>query len=160
MSAFLVRKANLNDARDLNEMINQAAVNKYMVRDGSSMDGTLQYLQKSKGSILVAVLDGKAIGQVNYELGIHKNSHTASFGIAVNADYHGKGIGTALMNALFDELRAKGVTRLESHGGVFADNKAALSFYKKLGFKVEGLQRKAYKREDAFVDGVRIVRFL
>ncbi len=160
MSAFLVRKASLNDAEALNEMINQAAVNMYMVRNGSSLKDTCEFIQRVKENLLVAEYNGKAVGQANYELGTHKNAHTASFGIAVNAGCHGKGIGTVLMNALFDELRAKGVTRLESHGGVFADNKAALSFYTKLGFKVEGLQHKAYKRGNTFVDGVRIVRFL
>ena len=64
------------------------------------------------------------------------------------------------MRAMLDELRERGITRLESHGGVFADNTKGLAFYKKLGFNVEGVQRAAYRRGDDYIDGIHIARFL
>lgn len=44
-----------------------------------------------------------------------------------------QGVGAAMLNALFDELRAGGVTRVDC--GCHRDNEGAWRFYERLGFR-------------------------
>ena len=64
--------------------------------------------------------------------GKFKISHRADFGIAILKEYCGLGIGSALTNACIECARAAGFLQLELN--VVAENKAAVSLYKKLGF--------------------------
>ena len=63
---------------------------------------------------------------------VAKISHRADFGIAILKEYCGLGIGSALTNACIECARAAGFSQLELN--VVAENKAAVSLYKKLGF--------------------------
>jgi putative acetyltransferase len=98
---------------------------------------------------LVAVVDGKVVGQ----LGIHtfphrpRRRHVATFGIGVHDNWQGKGIGRALLQACVDMAdNWLNVTRLELE--VYTDNEPAIHLYKSFGFELEGT-----KRMDAFRDG-------
>lgn len=101
---------------------------------------------------LVALVDGKLVGQ----LGLHvfpgpRRRHAATLGMAVHDGWHGKGIGTALMNAALDLadnwLQLK---RLELT--VFIDNEAAIALYQRMGFEIEGTHRKYGFRDGDYHD--------
>jgi RimJ/RimL family protein N-acetyltransferase len=66
-----------------------------------------------------------------------RRSHVATFGMSVDAAFHGRGVGSALMREMINLcdnwLR---VERIELT--VFADNAAAVAVYRKHGFVVEG----------------------
>ena len=52
--------------------------------------------------------------------------------VSVEADRRGKGIGTALLQQLKEQLRKESVTRIDV--GVHLDNPEARTFYERLGF--------------------------
>jgi len=52
--------------------------------------------------------------------------------VSVKADRRGKGVGTALMEQLKEQLRKESVLRIDV--GVHLKNPAALRFYERLGF--------------------------
>jgi len=83
------------------------------------------------------VIGGTSMSNINR---IHG---TAGGGIWINAKYHGHGYGTEAFGKriefAFDVLKLR---RLEN--GFFAGNEASARMQEKLGYKIEGLRRKAY----------------
>lgn len=97
----------------------------------------------------VAVSDGKVVGWCDI---MPRNSrpvmaHVGVLGIGLLPAFRGCGIGRRLMTAALDKARAKNLTRIEL--GVREGNDNAMALYKKTGFQVEGLQKKAFR-----IDGV------
>ena len=87
---------------------------------------------------LVAEVDGEVIGacwvRTTDEYG-HIDDGTPSFAISFLQPFRGRGIGTALMRAMLDELRAAGYARASL--SVQKEN-PALRLYERLGFRVVG----------------------
>ena len=101
----------------------------------NNMKDKKQEKTESKNEIeIVAELNGKIVGTAGIDAvgGKFKISHRADFGIAILKEYCGLGIGSALTNACIECARAVGFSQLELN--VVAENKAAVSLYKKLGF--------------------------
>jgi putative acetyltransferase len=109
--------------------------------------------------ILVAEADGQIVGQA----GLHKaatsprRAHAMSIGIAVRSDWHGKGVGRALMQALVDLAdNWLPVTRLELD--VYTDNERAIRLYREFGFEIEGTHRAYALRDGKYVDSHAMAR--
>jgi putative acetyltransferase len=108
---------------------------------------------------LVACVEGEVVGMA----GLHvypkspRRKHVGYVGMAVHDKWHARGVGTALMHAII-ELAEKwlNLTRLEL--SVWIDNEPALRLYKKLGFEIEGTQRKFAFRDGAYVDAYAMAR--
>lgn len=80
-----------------------------------------------------------------------RRAHVASLGISVADDWQGKGVGTALFEALTGLAdHWLNLHRLELD--VFTDNQAAIALYRKFGFEIEGTERCDAVREGVFVD--------
>lgn len=98
---------------------------------------------------LLACVEGEVVGQ----LGLHtapnapRRRHVGQIGMAVRDDWHGKGVGTALMQAVVD-LADKWLNLRRLELEVYTDNEPAIRLYKKFGFVIEGT-----KVEYAFRDG-------
>lgn len=58
------------------------------------------------------------------------------WGIYMHPDYYGRGYGTELMKCCINELKNRGYLKITLW--VLEDNKNAISFYEKQGFKKEG----------------------
>lgn len=79
--------------------------------------------------------------------------HVASLGtLATNPKFQKQGIGSRFMQALFQKLKDDGIKRIDLC--VEADNPIAQNFYKMLGFQLEGVLKKYFKRpyENHYVD--------
>jgi len=102
---------------------------------------------------LVACVEGEVVGQC----GLHtspnrpRRRHAAEIGMMVRDDWQGKGVGTALLQALID-LADKwvNVSRLELE--VFTDNEPAIKLYQKFGFTIEGTGSQYAYRDGEYVD--------
>jgi putative acetyltransferase len=80
-----------------------------------------------------------------------------SIGIAVRSDWHGKGVGRALMQALVDLAdNWLPVTRLELD--VYTDNERAIRLYREFGFEIEGTHRAYALRDGKYVDSHAMAR--
>ena len=92
-------------------------------------------LHDSAGRFLVVDNDGDCIGFVQLT-GRHRLDRHAHFGIALHPRAQGKGGGTAAMRLLLEYAAGLGLHKLLCE--VRADNAAALSLYRRLGFRDVG----------------------
>lgn len=107
---------------------------------------------------LVALVNGEIVGQLGVvQFTRPRRSHVATFGMAVHDAWHGKGIGSALMDAMIDLCdNWLNVKRIEME--VFADNEAAIGLYHKFGFVAEGRAVAFAFRNGHYADVLRMAR--
>ena len=93
---------------------------------------------------LLAEIDGKVVGSAG--IGCVKNReklrHRAEFGISVDKQYWGIGIGRALTEACIRCAKDAGYAQLELE--VVSDNSKAISLYKSVGFTEYGRNPKGF----------------
>lgn len=108
-----------------------------------------QYLKKkseSDGEIeLLAEVDGQVVGLAGIErVGEpEKLRHRAGFGVCVDRDFWGLGIGRALTRACVACARQAGYAQLELE--TVADNARALTLYRSEGFAEYGLNPRGFR---------------
>ncbi len=106
---------------------------------------------------LVAEIDGRVVGGAGFEVRGRRAHHVGAFGMGVEVEYQGRGVGSALLAAIVDLAdNWYNLRRLELE--VFAENAAGIALYRKFGFEVEGVYRKYAYREGAFVDALAMAR--
>jgi L-phenylalanine/L-methionine N-acetyltransferase len=108
--------------------------------------------QRPEGSVLiVAVLDARLIGVASLVRYKGRRNHVGDIGVSVHDDFHGRGVGSALLGALVDTAdKWLDLRRLEL--AVYVDNEPAIRLYKRFGFVVEGTRRAVAFRDGVFVD--------
>ena len=84
--------------------------------------------------------------------------HVAELGLMVAAGMRRKGIGTALMEEAMRWARGAGITKLELT--VFPHNEPAMTLYRKLGFREEGVLHRRYRIHSRYIDAVLMGRDL
>lgn len=100
--------------------------------------------ESSKDIMLLAVVDGKIVANAGIS-GIgnkDKVKHRAEFGISVEKEYWGLGIGRNLMNVCVECAKKAGYKQLELE--VVADNAKACKMYKSAGFVEFGRNPKGF----------------
>ncbi len=88
----------------------------------------------------------------------HAFDHVGVVATFVEKTCRGRGVGRHLAEATFDRARHKGYEKIFTF--VRADNREALQFYRKLGFRVVGTAERQAKIGGKYVDEVVIERFL
>lgn len=87
---------------------------------------------------LVAECGKEIAGTSRIVLGKGSGRHVGTFGITIYKDYRGIGLGKYLMSEIIKfakkQLKELKIINLQ----VFAENKPAVSLYKKMGFKIAG----------------------
>lgn len=109
---------------------------------------------------LVATAEGVIVGQLGLRVFSERarRRHVATLGMAVRDDWHGRGVGSALMEAALDLAdNWLNVRRVELE--VYTDNTPAVHLYEKYGFVVEGRQRDFAFRDGVYVDAFTMARF-
>ena len=111
-------------------------------------------------AFLVAKVGGMVVGYVmsRVEHSLQMSGFLPSFvkkghivSIAILPEYRRRGIGTALMNRVMDSLKNIYDCK-EVYLEVRVSNRAAIEFYKKLGFRIDHVIKRYYKDgEDAYV---------
>jgi putative acetyltransferase len=108
---------------------------------------------------LVACVDGEVVGEISLHTSptSWRMRHVGSIGMAVRDDCQGKGVGTALMEAILDLAdNWLNLTRVELR--VYVDNAPAIALYEKFGFEIEGTHRRMAFRNGEYVDGYFMAR--
>ena len=108
--------------------------------------------------ILVAEVNGEVVGN----LGLHpatkvRRAHVAGIGMAVRDDWHGKGVGKALLRSAVD-LADNWLNLLRLELTVWADNAVAQRLYESEGFLVEGRHRAYALRLGRYEDVLAMAR--
>ncbi len=101
---------------------------------------------------LVAERGGRVVGSAGLiPTGPLRRRHAAGMGISVLPEAQGRGVGTALMQALCDYADRWGqLLRIELH--VFVDNEHALALYRRFDFRLEGTHRAFALRDGVYAD--------
>ena len=104
-------------------------------------------------------IDGKIRGFVGFRpLKNPKISHKGIlWGMYVEEPARGTGLATAMVEALLDHARGQVEQVMLS---VMHDNERARHFYEKMGFETYGLERRAFKIGERYIDEEFRVRFL
>ncbi len=98
--------------------------------------------------LLIAFQDNKPIGTIEFTGGHRQRiAHTGELGMSLLEGFRNQGIGSVMLEALIDAVRASG--RIEKMClSVLGDNERAIALYKKSGFMIEGVRRNHIKFED------------
>jgi RimJ/RimL family protein N-acetyltransferase len=105
--------------------------------------------------VLVHVLDGEITGYAKLGLlwPIESVAHVRELkGLAVDARFHRRGIGKALIAAAIERARTEGARKLTLR--VLGHNAPARDVYADCGFEVEGVLRDLFVLEGRYVDDV------
>ena len=107
----------------------------------------------------VAVIDSTVVGWCDITPQEREwFAHRGTLGIGVHPEFRHRGIGTSLMRATLAHAQKIGLERVELD--VFASNPVAKQLYEKMGFVVEGTQRRARKVDGEYDDIVVMALFL
>ena len=159
----LVRHAEPRDATALIDLVNALAREAALlfvlpIDPATGVPSVLQYLEAMAASgnsaVLVAAGTGRLVGLATANGGVHGAKRgVVEIGIGVRAANQGIGVGKALLNALEQWARAKGLHRLQLP--VVTSNEPALALYRRMGFTVEGVLR-----QSVVVEGCKLDQFM
>lgn len=139
-----VRPPHPDDALDLHEMLSHPAVGRTTLQMPSQeLSKVEERVNNPQSNVYryVAEVEGRAIGSIS--LVRPKNArrdHSGSIGMGVHPDYWGRGVGSALMEAVVD-LADKWLNLKRVELDVNVDNAAGIRLYENFGFEVEGTRR-------------------
>jgi ribosomal protein S18 acetylase RimI-like enzyme len=85
-------------------------------------------------------------------------THRGTLGMGVHKDFRRRGIGRKLIDQAISRAKKLGLERIELE--VFASNTPAIKLYKKLGFMVEGVKKKARKLDGIYDDMIQMALFI
>ena len=121
----------------------------------------LSEMKKGLAVVLVASDKGRIIGTARIKLGASLQLHIGRLGISIIKDYRGIGLGKYLMKEILKLARTDLKPRPRMIVlSVFSVNKAAISLYKKTGFRQVGKIPGQYKFESKFLDELVMIRYL
>jgi L-phenylalanine/L-methionine N-acetyltransferase len=103
--------------------------------------------------VLLACVDGEIVGNAGLHFGgkSPRRAHAMNLGMVVRGDWQGRGVGTALMQALVEIADGwMNVIRLELT--VYTDNERAIALYRKFGFEIEGTHKAWALRAGRYAD--------
>jgi len=159
-----IRYLKLDDVQIVTDFINKASQEKtYITFQGEilSFEDEIKYVQskieainKKESVVLLAFIENKLVGSSDINLEPKIKSHQGLFGIIIDHDYRGEGIGKILMSTVIKEavenINGLKLITLE----VFGNNSIAQSLYKKMGFVEFGNLPQGLKHQDKFVDQI------
>jgi len=154
-----IRRATADDVSFLTQLVTDEVVAPFLaaVRPSSAEEigaeiGRGETDPEASGVYVIEV-DGERAGTMSFER-VNRRSRIASLGgLAIHPSFRGRGIADEAARQFQRHLiRELGFHRLQLE--VYAFNERALRHAERAGFVREGVRRKAYWRNDTWVDGV------
>lgn len=154
---ILIRQARLGDEIGISEFIKEGikrknwlytGKNKYTKKDIEKTKNDLK--KKPKDQIHLLAIDPKTkkiLGSTMMNFRTKgRIRHRVDLGWGLHPDYQKQGIGTQLLKRILEIAKKKGFIKAEAEAAI--ENKASIKLAKKLGFKIEGLKKKAMITDD------------
>ncbi len=158
------RYPTINDVEKLKNYINQISLEKtYILYQGEQqtlesetkwLNEKLEKISQQKCVYLCAFCDNQLIGSSEITLKDEVKSHIGSFGIIIDKNFRGLGIGKKLMELVISES-VKNIPKLKIiELEVFGNNLIAKKLYEKLGFIEFGRLPEGILHQGKYVDSV------
>jgi RimJ/RimL family protein N-acetyltransferase len=145
-----IRPATVDDVDFLEALYAHEEVRPFLAA-GRSYDR--EWVAGNLDGLVVTELDGEPVGAMAWELRSQRNGIVHVGGLAVHPDFRGRRIADEAARLLQHHLlRERGFHRIELE--VYGFNERAQRHAERAGFVREGVKRKAYRRDDGWVDGV------
>ena len=153
------RRATLDDVPFLAALAAHAEVEPFLaVSRASTPEAIAERVARSQREpdgfgVLVIEADGEPVGTMSWELVNRRSRIAAVSGLAVDPGFRERGVGIAAAKALQRHLFVElGFHRLQME--VYGFNERGLRHAERVGWVREGVRRRAYWRDEAWVDGV------
>lgn len=164
--SFVVRVATPGDAEALQRfatrLFTEGPPGIYS-RDIPTVEEELDFIASritpANSTLLLAVAGDEIVGVMDF-LGrsAPQEAHGGAFGISVDREHRGKGIGSALLEAIESWARAHGIRRIEANA--FANNPRAVQLYERHGFTQEGRRREAVEVNGEYIDAFVLAKLV
>ncbi len=165
----ILRYPRMRDAKQIMESYNKAIkeTNLLSTINQCSLEKEKKWLKeiidkmKSNNAVLLLVIaDGKIVGNAsvirNKEEAMH---HVGIFGIAINQEFTGMGIGSRMTKTILNLARNQmGLEIVKSC--CFSGNEPSLRLHKKSGFRVIGKIPKGLKKKNKYRDEILLYKLL
>lgn len=166
----IIRTANLEDAsRTLQIQKEVVEEGVFLTTSSDEFDKTVEQqrdwmekiLANDKETMLVAETSKGIVGWiVFFSQNRIRLSHTGSFGMMIDKNFRGKGIGKLLIKGLLDWAESNPLIEKVSLG-VFSTNERAIALYKRMGFIEEGRKIKEFKMDNGdYVDDILMYKLV
>lgn len=143
----ILRSAVPEDAEDLLQYLKvTTAETPYLIREPEEITLTVEQerafiesrLKSEKSLMMIAVLDGKHVGNCSVDaIGNYRRyAHRCEMAVALYQEYCGCGIGRGMMEYALRAAKEMGYEQAELE--VISNNKKAIALYEKLGFQKYG----------------------
>ena len=160
--AWLVRPATVEDLEPALDVLAAVAEERLYIGTEPPVDRDRRLkkwrgvLDHPKETMFVAVEDGRIVGNADIQW-----AGVSELGMAILAEWRGKGIGSALLEALIGWAETDGSHKMELR--VWPHNEAAIALYEKFGFEREGYLKRHYRRRngevwDCIIMGLQLPR--
>lgn len=152
----VIRAVELTDADQLKSIYSQKNVQENMLQlpapSLNYWENRIQNYSENGCISFVAELDEIVVGELVIFTQKHiRLRHVVSFGVAVDINHSGKGIGKQLI--LFcQEYAFQWLTAGRLELEVFTSNSSAIKLYEKLGFEIEGKKKNAALKNGVYQD--------
>jgi RimJ/RimL family protein N-acetyltransferase len=144
---FTVRHASIEDARKIvmyletilrDPMSSIADLDEMMLDEHRQRDHIRRIMSHPDALALVAEHGVQVIGYLSVEPGRRRKvRHVVEIGMSVHEDWRGRGVGTAMLESVFDWVEGRNnISKISLN--VFSENSAAINLYLKSGFVEEG----------------------
>jgi RimJ/RimL family protein N-acetyltransferase len=154
-----LRRARIDDTAFLVDLFTHADVEPFLaaVRP-KDPESVLAEIERSESEpeafgIFVVEVDGEPAGTMHFERANRRSRIADLGGLAIHPDFRGRRIGDEaarqFQRHLIDDL---GFHRLQME--IYGFNERALAHAERAGFTREGVRRKAYWRNEEWVDGI------
>ena len=151
-----IRPAGAGDLDFLVELYADEDVRPFLAAAGRyDREGIAEQLAQDPetGGVMVVELDGAPAGAMAWELRNRRSAIVHVSGLAVHPSFRGRRLADDAARLLQHHLiRERGFHRIELE--IYGFNERAQRHAERSGFVREGVRRKAYRRDDGWVDGV------
>ena len=155
-----IRRAGADDLDFIAELFTHEDVEPFLAvvraRERTEILGEIERSEQEPDAfgVFVIEVDGERAGTMRFELSNRRSRIAHLGGLAVHPNFRGRKVADTaarlFQRYLFDEL---GLHRLEME--IYGFNERALAHAERAGFVHEGVRRKAFWRNEQWVDGVR-----